>query len=120
MYLSVRCNTSIEVEWKSVSSKIVSKVWTSEKDYEMNKFILIFINLILFTSIESARILLVHPSPSKSHLIVSKALMKELASRGHDVTVISSFPLEKPMKNYRDIYVPLQESIDRKCCWHFS
>lgn len=44
---------------------------------------------------------------SQSHIIVGKALYTELAKQGHDVTVISTFPLDKPLKNYRDIHVPL-------------
>lgn len=49
---------------------------------------------------------------SQSHIIVGKALYTELAKQGHDVTVISTFPLDKPLKNYRDIHVPLtKESL---------
>ncbi|CAD7081071.1 unnamed protein product [Hermetia illucens] len=40
---------------------------------------------------------------AKSHFIVGSALMKGLAEKGHDVSVISPFPLKKPLKNYRDI-----------------
>lgn len=57
----------------------------------------------------SSRILFLFPSPSKSHLIVVKGLSTALAERGHDVTVVSPFPLEKPMKNYRDIIVEIPE-----------
>jgi len=62
---------------------------------------------------ESSKILMVFPSPSRSHLVIGSALMKGLAERGHNVTVVSSFPLEKPMKNYRDIIVP--QSDLHKC-----
>lgn len=31
--------------------------------------------------------------------------MKELAGRGHEVTVVSSFQLDKPVANYRDIHI---------------
>jgi glucuronosyltransferase len=50
-----------------------------------------------------ARILGVFPFPARSHLIVHKALMLELARRGHEVTVVSSFPESKPIPNYTDI-----------------
>lgn len=36
-----------------------------------------------------------------------KGLSTTLAERGHDVTVVSPFPLDKPMKNYRDVKVEI-------------
>lgn len=59
----------------------------------------------------ASRILFLFPSPSKSHLIVVKGLSTTLAERGHDVTVVSPFPLDKPMKNYRDIKVEVPEDM---------
>lgn len=53
--------------------------------------------------VDSAKILSIHPSPSRSHVIIMQSLLKGLAAKGHEVTLISSFPLSKPMKNYRDI-----------------
>jgi glucuronosyltransferase len=50
-----------------------------------------------------ARILGIFPFPARSHHIVHKALMLELARRGHEVTVVSAFPENKPIPNYRDI-----------------
>jgi hypothetical protein len=52
-----------------------------------------------------ARILGMFPIPATSHLIVHKALMLELARRGHEVTMVSSFPENKPIPNYTDIEV---------------
>lgn len=49
------------------------------------------------------RILGVFPLQGKSHWIMQEALMKELARRGHQVDVVSHFPLEKPIPNYTDI-----------------
>ncbi|XP_053677533.1 UDP-glycosyltransferase UGT5-like [Anopheles nili] len=54
---------------------------------------------------DGAKILGIFPTSSRSHYIVGSALMKELARRGHEVTVISPFPQKKPLKNYRDIDV---------------
>uniref|UniRef100_A0A023EW79 UDP-glucuronosyltransferase n=1 Tax=Aedes albopictus TaxID=7160 RepID=A0A023EW79_AEDAL len=67
--------------------------------------------LLLFSSVwiisnqnvQSAKILGVFPTSSKSHYIVGSALMKALANKGHEVTVISPFPQQKPLKNYRDV-----------------
>lgn len=59
----------------------------------------------------ASRILFLFPSPSKSHLIVVQGLSTTLAEKGHDVTVVSPFPLSKPMKNYRDIKSPLTDAV---------
>lgn len=55
--------------------------------------------------VSSYKILGVFPSMSKSHFIVGSALMRGLAEAGHEVTVLSPYPLSKPLKNYRDIDV---------------
>uniref|UniRef100_A0A1Q3FQK2 Putative udp-glucoronosyl and udp-glucosyl transferase n=1 Tax=Culex tarsalis TaxID=7177 RepID=A0A1Q3FQK2_CULTA len=52
------------------------------------------------------RILSINASPSRSHVIVQEALAKELARRGHQVTMVSPYPA-KPLENYRQIVVPL-------------
>jgi len=50
-----------------------------------------------------AKILGIFPLPGKSHFIVSSALLKELANRGHQVTVFSPFPEKSPIPNYTNI-----------------
>ncbi|GFG40253.1 hypothetical protein Cfor_10075 [Coptotermes formosanus] len=52
---------------------------------------------------DGARILGIFPSASPSHHIVFQAIMKTLAARGHQVTVISPDPLKEPTENYKDI-----------------
>lgn len=59
--------------------------------------------LLLLSPGDSSRILAVLPTPSRSHFVVFQPLLLALASRGHDLTVISSFPLSAPAENYRDI-----------------
>jgi glucuronosyltransferase len=54
---------------------------------------------------DGAKILGMFPIPAKSHLIVDKALMLELARRGHEITMVSGFPENKPVPNYTDIVV---------------
>ncbi|XP_050462109.1 UDP-glucosyltransferase 2-like [Cataglyphis hispanica] len=49
------------------------------------------------------RILGVFPLQGKSHWIMQEELMKGLAKRGHQVDVITHFPLKKPIPNYTDI-----------------
>ena len=77
-------------------------------------FLLAFFNYFSFQNAEAAKILCFYPNTGKSHLFVAKALMTELAQRGHYVTVVSGFPLSKPVQNYRDIYVPLDDLTERK------
>lgn len=77
----------------------------------MKWFVLSLLAVLCSTSIpecSAANILVLFPSPSRSHLIVAQALTKELAKRGHKITDFSSFPLEKPVENYRHINLPLE------------
>lgn len=64
--------------------------------------------LTLIHGVDAAKILCLFPTGSKSHVLGVQALMKNLAKRGHEVTVVSSFPLPKTPDNYRDIYVPIE------------
>lgn len=57
---------------------------------------------ILSTSF-AAEILAIFPHTGKSHFLVFEPVVKALAQKGHSVTVVSYFPQEKPLKNYRDI-----------------
>lgn len=63
---------------------------------------------------DGARILGIFPTSARSHYIVGSALMKELARRGHQVTVINPFPQKKPLENYRDIDISIEEDIVNK------
>uniref|UniRef100_A0A182S9Q8 UDP-glucuronosyltransferase n=1 Tax=Anopheles maculatus TaxID=74869 RepID=A0A182S9Q8_9DIPT len=53
------------------------------------------------------RILGINTSPSRSHVIVQDALMKELARRGHHVTMVSPYKEPEQVPNYRKITVPM-------------
>ncbi|KAK9870915.1 hypothetical protein WA026_009877 [Henosepilachna vigintioctopunctata] len=52
---------------------------------------------------QSYKILGVFPHVGLSHFIVMRPLMKELANRGHEVTVLSHFPLQQKIPRYKDI-----------------
>lgn len=54
----------------------------------------------------SADILAFYPFPGISHHRVYWPLLKELAIRGHNVTMVSPFQMADPPKNYREIKVP--------------
>uniref|UniRef100_A0A182QGW8 UDP-glucuronosyltransferase n=1 Tax=Anopheles farauti TaxID=69004 RepID=A0A182QGW8_9DIPT len=55
----------------------------------------------------SYRILGINTSPSRSHVIVQDALMKELARRGHQVTMVSPYKEPEQIANYRKITIPM-------------
>lgn len=75
----------------------------------MNLAILLVSVLFLSTS-ESSRILFLYPTPGASHLLPLHTLSMALAERGHDITFVSTFPLGKKVKNYRDIVVPFNKA----------
>lgn len=54
---------------------------------------------------EAARILGIFPLQGKSHYIMCETLMRALAAQGHQVDVISHFPLKNPPPNYNDISI---------------
>lgn len=53
--------------------------------------------------VEPAKILGIFPINSENHYYLGNALMKELANRGHQVTVLSPFALDHPSENYTSI-----------------
>ncbi|XP_031625529.1 UDP-glucuronosyltransferase 2C1-like [Contarinia nasturtii] len=53
----------------------------------------------------SYKILGILPVPSKSHYYIGHSLLKGLALEGHDVTVMSPFKEEKPIKNYKEVLI---------------
>jgi glucuronosyltransferase len=61
--------------------------------------------LLLVTGSHGARILGVFPFPAKSHMIIPRVLMLELAGRGHQVTEVTPFLETKMVPNYTQIEV---------------
>ncbi|XP_058459806.1 UDP-glucosyltransferase 2-like [Malaya genurostris] len=70
--------------------------------------------LVLFGTAESSRILCINPCPGKSQVLVAQVLLKGLAERGHEVTMISPFKLSKPVQNIREIVVPMNDFVAKK------
>lgn len=66
-------------------------------------FVLLCLSVIFLDSSSSSRILAVFPTVSKSHFDFFQPLLDALSSRGHRLTVISSFPRDPPARNYTDI-----------------
>ncbi|XP_076648061.1 uncharacterized protein LOC143356343 [Halictus rubicundus] len=59
----------------------------------------------ILSTCQGYRILGLFPFNGKSHFMMFESLMKGLAKKGHQVDVISTFPLKKPHPNYKDIIV---------------
>ena len=55
---------------------------------------------------DSARILAFTPLPGKSHQAVIVPLLRELATRGHEVTAVTPFAMDKPPSSYKEILIP--------------
>lgn len=66
--------------------------------------LLIFNSCYIIPS-QTARILSVFPSPSKSHLMIHSAIAQTLADDGHEVTVIATLPNIYPQANYTYIEI---------------
>jgi hypothetical protein len=60
----------------------------------------VLLALLLVTGGDGARILGMLPFPSKSHMIIQRVLILELAGRGHQVTEVTPFLESKIVPNY--------------------
>ncbi|KAL0113955.1 hypothetical protein PUN28_011343 [Cardiocondyla obscurior] len=69
----------------------------------MKTLLPVLLVILACNQITSYRILGVFPLHGKSHWSTQEALMKDLAARGHQVDVVTQFPQEKPIPNYKDI-----------------
>lgn len=54
---------------------------------------------------DAARILGVFPIGAYSHYALGNRLMKALAEKGHDVSIVSPFREKNPPKNYREVFM---------------
>lgn len=68
----------------------------------------LFLALIFTVILESngSRILGIFPMYGKSHMMFFENLFKGLARQGHQVDIVSNFPLRKPYPNYTDLEIP--------------
>lgn len=78
------------------------------------KYLYFFLITSCMSSLTCAyKILGVFPVGAKSHYIIGNSLMKGLAEKGHEVTVISPYKESTPIPNYRTIQViDVYESIE--------
>lgn len=64
---------------------------------------IVFFWLFYLSVCHGYRLLGLFPFFGKSHFIMFEQLLKGLSRKGHQVDVISSFPLKRPYPNYTDI-----------------
>ncbi|KAG6441099.1 UDP-glycosyltransferase [Manduca sexta] len=64
---------------------------------------LLLLLTICASGVSTLNILGVFPFEGKTHFFVFESYLRELAKRGHNVTVISHFPQKSPLENYNDI-----------------
>lgn len=67
------------------------------------QYCLLLLVFCVIASTFSYKILVIVPYPSKSHFITFKRLFVGLAEKGHNVTVLSYYSLDKSIHNYRSI-----------------
>ncbi|XP_077283771.1 UDP-glycosyltransferase UGT5-like isoform X2 [Arctopsyche grandis] len=83
--------------------------------YKMSKLTIFGFLLLSCQIVSSFKILGVFPHPGSSHFAVFRPLLVNLAKKGHEMTVISHFPLDTTVKNYKDISLrgslPIWKSI---------
>ena len=78
----------------------------------------IFSFLLLVFALESIngyKILVLLPFPGPSHFLMFKVFIKELISRGHEVTSISAFPFNENLANYTEIIIEPTWSFGDGC-----
>lgn len=73
--------------------------------FKMNAKLVIVKLFFLWTIVDTYKILGIFPYFEQDHFEFFEPLMKALAKKGHDVTVISHFPQEEPLPNYTDVAV---------------
>ncbi|XP_065348445.1 UDP-glycosyltransferase UGT5-like [Cloeon dipterum] len=71
----------------------------------MGRSLALALILLCLAISDGARILGYFPVPGTSHMLVFSALTRALAERGHELVVVSTYPLKDPPSNYTDISI---------------
>ncbi|XP_022166869.1 UDP-glucuronosyltransferase 2A2-like [Myzus persicae] len=78
----------------------------------LSRLLPLLLLLLLPAAAIAANILVFMPMPLKSHFGGFQPMFEELANRGHNVTVVSSFPLaNRRVPNYTDVNVTPQQGL---------
>lgn len=78
---------------------------SSDPSPTMKPYFNILLILLYLNDVNSFNILVIFSLPLRSHYSAVKPLFDELATRGHDVTVINNYPEDKPVNNLRYVNV---------------
>lgn len=65
--------------------------------------LVVSVTLVVRKCTDSASILALMPTTARSHWIVMEPFLQELAARGHQLTVFTTFPQERPLPNFTDV-----------------
>jgi glucuronosyltransferase len=71
----------------------------------MKLFQVLLVFSSIWLSIDGLKVLGVLPFISKSHFAIGNSILNCLVKVGHEVTVISPYPLKKKLENYHDVDV---------------
>lgn len=66
---------------------------------------LLFIFGFAIVKMDALKVLTIAPFSAKSHFAIAQAIAKSLLKAGHEITMLSPFPLKKPVTNYTDVSV---------------
>lgn len=70
----------------------------------------LFVFISLSCLVDSYNILCFFPTVSKSQVVFAKPLLAALAEKGHNVTLVSTFTVQKNVPNYHEIIIPVDLS----------
>lgn len=76
-------------------------------------YLLVIFGLVI-VKIDGLKVLTIAPFSAKSHFAIASAITKTLHKAGHNITMLSPFPLKKPLENYTDISIAkTMEELDK-------
>ncbi|KAI7815290.1 UDP-glycosyltransferase [Rhyzopertha dominica] len=70
----------------------------------MNVNVVLLVSMLLCL-VDGSKILGIFPFAATSHYILGSTLMKALAEKGHDVTIITPYREKSPPKNYKEVFL---------------
>ncbi len=77
-------------------------------------YLLLAIFGLAIVKIDGLKVLTIAPFSAKSHFAIANAISKTLHKAGHNITMLSPFPLKKPLQNYTDVSVAkTMEELDK-------
>lgn len=82
----------------------------------MKLTLILSVIVLLYHSSECASILGIFPMPGISHNILTTKLMKGLVAAGHNVTVISAFPMKDVPQNGTLNEIVLEGFLEKMNC----